>query len=169
MSRPTNLHRSVPHSQVNQVCKCLQVQGLKSLFWSTWPNIASNIHKSFLIVKHWNFVWEISNLFAPLSSESPLMLWNWPVTWIHHSSCSSCRHTCCRHSTPSQWECHCFSQTCTQLKKQVKLVHSKNLIPNRLQALLSQSSSLPNKQAFSKDWPGFSKKGITSWAKKTSA
>lgn len=40
--------------------------------------------------------------------------------------------------------------THTAEKQQVKLLHTKNLVPNRLQVLLSQRSSLPNKQAFSR-------------------
>lgn len=47
MSRPTNLHRTTLCSKVKQVCKCLQVQGLRSPFWSTWPNAASNIYNKF--------------------------------------------------------------------------------------------------------------------------
>lgn len=35
MSKPTALHGNTLGSKVKHVCKCLQVQGLKSLFWST--------------------------------------------------------------------------------------------------------------------------------------
>lgn len=45
-------------------------------------------------------------------------------------------------------------------KQQVKLLDSRILVSNRLQALLSQSSSLPHEWAFSKDWLCFWERGI---------
>lgn len=128
------------------------------------------------MVKHWNFVCKICNFFAPLSSERKSFnavnlasdMNSSQIAYVAGAGALAAG-TALHYSGSDILLFSAWPRMPTAKKQQVKLLHSKNLIPNKLQALLSQRSSLPNKQAFSKEWSGFLKKWITALAKTTSA